>query len=215
MKACIIGATGATGRELVSQLLADTSFDSITCLVRRNTLTKHPKLKEIVIDFDKPSEWEKYLADIDVAFSCLGTTIKDAGSKDNQYRIDYTYQFAFAQAANKYHVPRYVYISSANADARARLFYPRIKGELDNSIASLPIKQIIVVKPNLLDRKDTDRIGEKIALWMLNIMNKVGLFHKYRPIKTTQVAHAMISLSKESYLPHHPFIVKGNELYAY
>ena len=82
MKALVIGATGATGRDLVNQLLTDKDYDEVNVFVRRPLTVESPKLKTHIVDFEKPEEW-KDLVDGDVAFSCLGTTLKDAGSKDH------------------------------------------------------------------------------------------------------------------------------------
>src|SRR6476619_3817620 len=95
--ALVIGATGLVGNELVQQLLADDRFGSVVVFVRRTTGIQHSKLKELIINFDEPQNWNN-LVKGDVLFSALGTTIKKAGSKEAQYKIDHNYQFEFARA---------------------------------------------------------------------------------------------------------------------
>ena len=89
--AMVLGATGATGRELVTQLLAHPSFDEVSIFVRKKPDLEHQKLKVHQIDFSKLSNYKNLVVG-DVLFSALGTTRKVAGSKANQYEVDYTYQ---------------------------------------------------------------------------------------------------------------------------
>ena len=88
MKALIIGATGATGKDLVTQLLADDTYSEVHCFVRKPLALSHPKLHDHVVNFDTPEAWADLLHG-DVAFSCLGTTLAVAGSKEAQWRVDY------------------------------------------------------------------------------------------------------------------------------
>ena len=114
MRALLVGATGATGKDLLGLLLNDGSFDQVNIFVRRNVEMTHEKLKVHVIDFDKPDQW-KGLVHGDVLFSCLGTTLKVAGSKAAQWVIDYEYQYQFAKAAKENNVRSYVLVSSSYA----------------------------------------------------------------------------------------------------
>lgn len=91
MIAIVIGATGATGKFLVQELINDSNYLEIVILVRRKTNISHPKMQEIIVDFDQLENYSEYIID-DVAFSCLGATLKDAGSKEKQRIIDYDYQ---------------------------------------------------------------------------------------------------------------------------
>lgn len=91
MKAIVIGATGATGREIVNLLLKDSNFSNVSCFVRTPPNIKHEKLTIHKINFSKISEYKNLIA-ADVIFSALGTTVKNAGSKKQQYLVDYTYQ---------------------------------------------------------------------------------------------------------------------------
>ena len=88
MKALIIGATGATGKDLLQQLIDDTHFSEIHVFGRRALELRNNKVFEHIVDFDQPETW-KDLVTGDVAFSCLGTTLKDAGSKEAQRKVDF------------------------------------------------------------------------------------------------------------------------------
>ena len=86
MHALLIGATGATGKDLLELLLKDNAIHQVDIFVRRHPDLQHNKLNIHVIEFDRPEQW-KHLVKGDVLFSCLGTTLKAAGSKDAQWKI--------------------------------------------------------------------------------------------------------------------------------
>lgn len=196
MKALIIGATGATGLDLTNMLLADDAFEEVHVFVRRNIDEKHDKLKVHVIDFDNIASWADQLSG-DVLFSALGTTRKDAGSKDAQWKVDYTYQYEVAKHARANGVKQLVLVSSVGADKESRFFYTRMKGELEDAIKNIGFQSTVIVRPPSLIRKGTSRIGEKISLPILQVLNAIGLMTSMAPMSTETVAHAMIAAAKE------------------
>ena len=124
MKAIILGPTGLVGAKLLDLLLADKRFDKVLIFTRRHTGKTHPKLEEQVIDFDHTVSWAPLVSG-DVLFSAFGTTLKKAGSKDAQYKIDYTYQYEFAKAAAANGVKTYVLVSAAYSSSKSKIFYSR------------------------------------------------------------------------------------------
>jgi uncharacterized protein YbjT (DUF2867 family) len=193
--AIILGATGLVGKQLLKELLANYSFDTVKIFVRRSTGIKHSKLNEHIIDFDKPADW-KDLVTGDVLFSAFGTTLAKAGSKDSQYRIDYTYQYQMAKIASANNVPVYVLVSAAGANPSSSFFYPRIKGELERDVLLLPFRTIHILRPGLLagDREEK-RMGEVIGYKVLNLLTRIPGLKQYKPIHDIQVAKAMIHAS--------------------
>lgn len=193
--ALVIGATGLVGNELVHQLLADDRFGAVLVFVRRSMGISHSKLQEFIINFDEPQSWS-HLVKGDVLFSALGTTLKKAGSKEAQYKIDHDYQYNFAQAAAQNHVPVYVLVSSAMASTSSRIFYTRMKGELERDIQLLPFQAIHIMQPGMLqgNRKE-NRPGEKIGLSVIRLLNKIGIALKQKPVPASIVAKAMINVS--------------------
>lgn len=191
--ALVIGATGLVGTQLVQQLLQDSRFGKVVTFVRRATGVKHAKLEEHVIDFEAKENWHHPLKG-DVLFSALGTTIGKAGSQAAQYKIDFTYQYNFAHAAAKNGVPVYVLISSAGADPKSRIFYSRMKGELEEAVKKLSFSFIHIIQPGLLNghRKEF-RLGEKLAVPLLSLFKFIPGIKKYRPIHARTVARAMIN----------------------
>ena len=192
--ALVIGASGLVGDQVVLQLLEHPGFDKVRIFVRRETGLVHPRLEEKIINFDRPEEWSSQVAG-DVLFSTLGTTIKTAKTKENQYRVDFTYQFEFAKAASQNGVATYVLVSSLGADKNSSIFYSRMKGELDDAIAQLNFERTIIFRPSILDgNRKEKRPAEKISLSVMHLLTKVML-KKYRPTPVDLLASKMISSS--------------------
>ena len=187
MKALIIGATGATGKDLVTQLLADDTYSEVHCFVRKPLALTHPKLHAHVVDFETPEAWADLLQG-EVAFSCLGTTLAVAGSKEAQWRVDYDYQYNFAEHCRNNGVPTFVLVSAAGAKASSKLFYNRMKGQLEDAIKALGFPSLFIFQPSVLVRKGSDRKGEQFGLKMIVFLNKLGLFKRYRPMPTDILA---------------------------
>ena len=195
MKALVIGATGATGKDLVYKLLNDKDYDEVNIFVRRPLAVENPKLKTHIVNFDKPEEW-KDLVKGDVAFSCLGTTLKAAGSKEAQRKVDYDYQYNFAKAAKENEVEDYILVSSYGANPKSKIFYSRMKGELEQSIKALHFNKLMIFQPGMLDRKDSERTGEVLGGKIIKFANKFGVLTQQKPLPTAVLAKAMINSSK-------------------
>lgn len=195
MEALVIGATGAVGKDLIDQLLKDDAFQSIIAFVRRPLAVENPKLTAHVIDFDHPEQWQDLLQG-DVLFSCLGTTIKAAGSQANQWKVDYTYQYEVAKAARENGVETYALVSSIGATPKSKIFYTRMKGELEEAVKKLGFPACFILQPPSLVRKGSDRFGEKAGVVALRAFNAIGLMRAYKPMPTEEVAAAKVRLAK-------------------
>ena len=195
--AIIVGATGATGKDLLELLLKDNSFHKVDVFVRRNIPIHHEKLTVNIIDFDNSEQW-KHLVKGDVLFSCLGTTLKAAGSKAAQWKIDYEYQYEFAKAARENQVKNYVLVSSQGASAKSRVFYAKMKGQLEEAIIKLQFPHFAIFKPPILIRENSDRTGEKIGVSLITIFNKIGLLLSLKPLSTRMLARVMITAAKKN-----------------
>ena len=158
MKALVIGATGAVGRDLVSELLQHDCWEEIHIFVRRSCGLRDSRIKEHIIDFENPKAWEG-LVKGDVLFSALGTSRKQAGSKDAQWRVDYDYQYEFARAARRNGVRELVLVSSLGADAKSSYFYMSMKGKLEKAMQQLEFPSLVIMQPPALIRKKTKNDG--------------------------------------------------------
>ena len=195
MKALVIGATGAVGKDLVDLLLKDDSFESVSVFVRRPLGIENPRLMVHLVDFDLPGQWHHLLTG-DVLFSCLGTTIKAAGSQEAQWKVDYTYQYEAAKAARENGVGTYALVSAVGASPKAKFFYTRMKGELEEAVKQLGFPACFILQPPSLVRKGSDRFGEKAGVVALRAFNAIGLMRSWKPMPTEEVAAAMLRLVK-------------------
>ena len=195
MKALVIGATGATGKDLVNQLLQDKDFEEVNVFVRKPLEIENDKLKVHIVNFEKPEEWKSKVKG-DVAFSCLGTTLKAAGSKEAQRKVDFDYQYEFAKAAKENNVDDYILVSAYGANPQSKIFYSKMKGELEDAVKQLHFNKITIFKPGMLERKDSDRTGEVLGSRIIKFANKLGLLESQKPLPTDVLAKAMINSSK-------------------
>ena len=190
--ALVLGATGATGQMLVKELLNDADFSHVSIYVRNKPAIQHKKLIVHQIDFARLGDY-KDIIEGDVLFSALGTTLKDAGSKAQQYLVDYTYQFEFAKMASENDVSYFSMVSSAGSNKNAPFFYPRMKGALEEEVKKLRFERIHIFQPPLLIRQQIlMRSAEKRALKILNVLNRFGLLNSQKPLFVSDLAQTMI-----------------------
>lgn len=197
MKAVLIGATGAVGKDLLQALLEDARYTEVVAFARRALGVQHEKLREHTIDFDAPATWQE-LVKGDVLFSTLGTSLKQAGSKEAQRHIDYDYQLAFAKAARANGVKSLVLLSSIGADSKSSIFYLRLKGELDDAVRGLGFDSLSIVRPPSLIRAKSKRFGETASVKFLQAANAIGLAKRLAPMETAVVARSMAALGPDS-----------------
>lgn len=197
MKAIVIGATGAVGKELVRALLDDARYTEVAVFVRRDPGVTHQRLTAHVINFEQPDTW-RALVTGDVLFSALGTSLKQAGSKEAQRHIDYDYQHMFAEAAHANGVPHLVQLSSLGADSRSSIFYLRLKGELDDAVQRLGFDTVHIVRPPSLIRPKAKRLGETAVVKILQGLNAVGIAKNLAPMSVDTVARCMMEIGTEN-----------------
>lgn len=195
MKALVIGATGATGKELVDLLLESNDYESVSIFVRRSTGKSHSKLTEHIVDFSNVNSFQNLITG-DVLFSCLGTTLKDAGSKEKQWKIDYDIPAEFASAAKQNNVESLVLVSSYGASSKSSVFYSMMKGKLEEYIDELHFSQYLIFRPGPLIRENTDRFGEKISVNVIKFFNAIGIFKNLKPITTRFLAEKLVKAPK-------------------
>lgn len=197
MKAIVIGATGAVGKDLVEELLSRREYEKIITFTRRPLDIKSEKIESYIIDFDRPSDWA-HLVKGDVLFSALGTSLKQAGSKEAQYRIDHDYQLSFAKAARENGVPHVVLVSSLGTNRSSSIFYLKLKGLIERDVEALQFPQLSILRPPSLIRKHAKRPAETVSVKLFQLANALGLFKTMAPVPTEAVARKMADLGLET-----------------
>ncbi len=194
MKALVIGSTGATGTELTKQLIEHEEFTEVRVFVRNVPKINHPKLNVHKVDFNEISSWSDQLTG-DVLFLAMGTTLKTAGSKEAQYKVDVTYQYEVAKAAAKNNVSKLILVSSVGASSNSIFFYPKIKGKLEEMVKKLNFKSICILRPPVIDRGESMmRPTERKTIAFIKRLNKFGLLVSQKPITSFFLAHKMVEL---------------------
>ena len=188
MRAIVVGATGAVGRDLVEALCADPRYTEVRTFTRR----------ELGVDFERTEGWHD-LVQGDVIFSALGTSKKQAGSKEAQYHIDHDYQLMFATFAKQNGVRHMVLVSSAGADTGSSFFYMKLKGVIERDVEALGFAGLTIVQPPSLIRKHAKRPLETISVKALQALNAIGLFKSMAPISTEIVAQCMAEVGGEPF----------------
>ena len=211
--AIMIGATGLVGSTLTQQLLKDEYFSKVTLLVRKPLAISHPKLEQVIFDFEHP-DTSKVKGD--VLFCAMGTTLKKAGSKEAQYLIDCEYPYRVGQIAHSNGIENYILVSSIGADANSSSFYLRTKGELEQKLSALGFSKLVSVRPSLiLGNRGEFRFGEKLGVVLDSILSPlmIGSLKKYRGVHVDKIVRMLIKASKESF-PDKTTFIESDAIYA-
>jgi len=198
--ALLAGATGLIGNHCLDFLLNDNAYDSVNILVRKEIQLKRPKLRQLVVNFDKLNEYASSIKADDV-FCCLGTTIKKAGSQANFKKVDLEYPVEIARIALENGAGQYLFVTAIGADKSSLVFYNRVKGEVEQTVKKLPYKSIHIFRPSLLlGERQEHRSGEKFgtALYHLTSPLFIGPLKKYKAIEGKAVAGAMAECAKKN-----------------
>src|SRR5689334_8426179 len=190
--ALIAGATGLVGSHLLEQLLLDEHWDTVICVGRRPVDRAAPKLEQLIVPFPEIGE----LPAVDDVFSCLGTTIKLAGSQEAFRAVDHDAVVALATQAHRSGARQFLHVTALGASVGSRIFYNRVKGETERDVAAVGLPTTIAFRPSMIDgkRDDETRPGESLGLVA---MRAVGpLLGKYRPNRASDIAAAMIREAK-------------------
>ncbi|MDM1754873.1 nucleoside-diphosphate sugar epimerase [Acinetobacter towneri] len=196
--AIVIGANGLVGQQLVKRLNQLSECKNITVVLRRPC----PELNHLEKVHTLLLEDFLLLNDEDVsgyshAFSCLGTTLKKAGSKEAFYAVDYTINAHFAELLQAKGT-HYILVSALGAQAKSAVFYNRVKGELEQYIESLDLDKVSMLRPSLLlgERNEQRRLEDLGQKLYLKISRFISDHFRYKPVSATQVAHTMVEAAQ-------------------
>jgi uncharacterized protein YbjT (DUF2867 family) len=197
MKAIVIGATGLAGNLVLKEVLNDSNFSEVRIFVRRSTGIINPKMKEFVSPL-KDIHVLKSEIQGDVLFNALGTTIKKAGSQEEQLRIDRDLPISFAGIASENGVKMMLNVSSVGANLKGG-FYLKTKAQMENGTEKFFPQTAFHFRPGFLVGKRKEfRLAEKIAFGAMKAIDPVltGSSKKYRSMPADKLAKAMVNLSK-------------------
>ena len=196
--ALLVGASGLVGGHCLQFLLKEPSYARVTVLVRKALNINHEKLIQHIIDFDEVTTLGKLFA-VDDVFCCLGTTIRKAGTQEAFRKVDFDYPIKIAALTQHCGANKFLLVSSLGADPHSRIFYNRVKGELEEAIQKISFKAFHVFRPSLLfgDRKEI-RTGKKIGAFAMMALKNVmiGRLKKYRAVQARDVAKVMVGAAQ-------------------
>jgi uncharacterized protein YbjT (DUF2867 family) len=197
--ALLAGATGLVGNALLPLLLASERYAKVIVVGRRPVATEHPKLTQVVTELSKLED-ERLRLIADDVYCCLGTTMRQAGSKEAFYEVDFLYVVKLAAITAANFAAQFLVVSALGADAESRFYYNKVKGEMEAAVQQTPFRAIHIFRPSLLlGQRTAPRLGERIGGWLLALARPLlrGRWHKYRPAAAATVARAMLQAADE------------------
>lgn len=196
--AILLGATGLTGDCLLQLLLNDAEFEKVKVFTRKQTNYKHPKLEEHIIDLLKLNDYAELFKG-DVAFCCIGTTRAKTPDKTTYRAIDYGIPVQASKLAKQNGVNKYIVVSALGADSKSKIFYNRLKGEMEQDVLAEEIEQTHFLRPSLIigNRKEK-RTGETISKHVMKFLD-FTIPKRYKYIEAKTIARAMLWLSKQNH----------------
>lgn len=182
----LLGATGLVGHQLFKALRSGPDVDPLVTLTRRQVPEPASKnwIQLLAHDFSDLSGLA-IPEGLQFAVSCLGSTLKQAGSKLQIRNIDFGYNLAFAKKARQAGVERFVLLSSMGASANSFIFYNQVKGELEDAVRALDFPSLVIVRPALLLGERTEvRVAERAAIRGFELVERWTGAKALRPFAT-------------------------------
>lgn len=198
--ALMIGSTGLIGSQLLELLLESKEYEKVITFVKRDSGIQNHKLKQHIIDFDKPETYQNLVIGDDF-FCTIGTTIKKAGSQEAFKKVDFEYPKQFATIASQNKVNQFIIVSSLGANATSSNFYLKTKGEIQNFLKDCNFESVSVFQPSLLLGNRTEfRLGEKIGTFFMKLISflLIGNLEKYKPIESKTVAKSLFKIAQQN-----------------
>ena len=193
--ALVAGATGLVGRAVLADLLTDKRYKAVHCVGRRPVGIHHPRLANHVVDFNQLTSIPG-LDHVDDVFISLGSTIKAAGGQKAFKAVDFEAVLAVASVSKGLGATKLGVISAMGADATSRVFYNRVKGEMEEALGQLGYSAWVIARPSLLtgDRSalaQAARPAEKLGMLAMRLFRPL-IPANYQAIEAEQVARALV-----------------------
>lgn len=200
-RAIVLGATGQTGGLLIDRLLEDERYKSVLSIGRRTLGIEHYKLEEVILDLLNLEEYADSFKG-DVVYCCVGTTKAKTPDKETYRKIDKGIPVSAAKLCKENSINTLIVISALGADKNSRIFYNKVKGEMEEEVLSFGVPKTFILEPSLISgNRGEDRPGESIANKVMGVMSPLffGPLKKYKPISADTIAKSMIWLDNNEY----------------
>ena len=197
--ALLLGATGLVGGQVLQLLVEEDRWNHVVTLGRRALAPAAANHVHHVIDFDNIDGHAEHFACDDV-FCCLGTTIKKAGSEEAFRRVDFDYPVKAAHLAHAQGASQYLLVSALGANPKSRIFYNRLKGEVEQALRDVDFASLGIFRPSLLTgHREVYRRSEAIAAVGLTLVKPLllGPLRKYRATPADTLARVMVDVAAE------------------
>lgn len=195
--ALVAGGSGLVGSALLSELLLRPGWTKVIAVARRPLRWPHRRLEELVVDFDTLGE-QRPLPRADVAICCVGTTLREAGSRERFAAVDRGAVARFAQAAKAGGISRFVVVAAHGASPRALSLRRRVKGLVEQDLRAMGFASLGIARPSLLlGARPEPRRDENTALFLSGLLGPLGRLMPGRPIEARVVARALVKLAED------------------
>lgn len=195
--ALIVGATGLIGKQLLDLLLVSDHYTRVTAVVRKPLGIQHAKLKVLIVDFDNLDAHADELKADDV-FCCLGTTMKQAKSKDAFRKVDFEYPLEIGRITKAKGASHCLLVSALGADKSSSIFYNKVKGETEQALKLIGFDALHIFRPSLLlGSREEDRAGESAAKVFYKMFGFL-IPKKYQAIDSLKIARAMLHFAQQT-----------------
>lgn len=195
-KTLLLGASGLVGSALLNLLLRNEEVQEVKVLVRKSLKIKHPKLTQVVTNFEDLAAVEDQFERDQFIYCCIGTTMKKVSGNKNAYRkVDFNIPVGAARMAKRKGCAHFSLISAIGANPQSTNFYLNLKGQVEQEIEEMHLPSVGFYRPSFLigDRPEF-RLGEKIFGGVSRALSFL-IPSKYKPITASELAAGMIRLS--------------------
>lgn len=188
----LAGATGLIGSAALQAMIDDTRIDRVIALVRKPLATTHVKIEQWVATGDLLNGLRD--VPVDAVICCLGTTIRNVGGDKQKFNhVDKDLVVGLAHWAKAHGASHFAVISAIGADASSRVFYSRVKGEMERDVEATGLPALHIFHPSILTGpRQEKRAGERIGIVVMNAIAPL-LPHRYRPMPNDVLAQAAVN----------------------
>jgi uncharacterized protein YbjT (DUF2867 family) len=213
MKTAILaGTTGLIGSQVLELLMEEKSYDRIIALSRKPLKKTSEKIINLIVDFNDLDSFKDHLKGDDV-FCCLGTTIKQAGTKEAFRKVDLEYPVALATITKQNGARKFLIVTALGANKKSSIFYNQVKGEVEEKIGQLGFEEYHIFQPSMLiGLRKEERPGEGAGQKVMKALDFI-IPKKYKAIESAKVARAMVAVVRQDH--HGKFIHDSGELQSY